>query len=172
MLGESEREGSGAAGVHYNCHPEAAAAAPLLLMLAQIDRRGEGRRRTPRELAGKGGGHFSMQARGGPSTRFAPPGRRRLRMTGNTPPARVRSIELLRLGREGYNDRRFDGTVVSFDRRDNILTLQTDSGRTINVDVQNFDGRLRRGDRVFVSGRLDRDSGNFIADRVRVRERY
>jgi len=86
--------------------------------------------------------------------------------------ARVRSIELLRLGREGYNDRRFDGTVVSFDRRDNILTLQTDSGRTINVDVQNFDGRLRRGDRVFVSGRLDRDSGNFIADRVRVRERY
>lgn len=90
---------------------------------------------------------------------------------------RVRSIELLRLGRDGYgrdgynNDRRFDGTVVSFDRRDNILILQTDSGRTINVDVQNFDGRLHRGDRVFVSGRMDRDRGTFIAERVRINER-
>ncbi len=86
--------------------------------------------------------------------------------------ARVRSIELLRLGREGYNDRRFDGTVVSFDRRDHIMILQTDSGRTISVDVQNYDGWFRRGDRVFVAGQLDRSTGNFVADRVRVRERY
>src|SRR5258706_3719800 len=39
-----------------HCHPEAAAAAPRMSMLAQIKRRGGGRRRTPQLQAGKGGG--------------------------------------------------------------------------------------------------------------------
>ncbi|HXH42112.1 MAG TPA: hypothetical protein VNN08_26040 [Thermoanaerobaculia bacterium] len=89
--------------------------------------------------------------------------------------ARVTSLELLRSGREGregyYNDRRFDGTVVSFDRRNSILVLQTDNGRTVNVDVSSYAGRFHRGDRVFVSGRMDRDRGTFIAERVRIGER-
>jgi len=83
---------------------------------------------------------------------------------------RVSSLELLRPSNEGY-DRRLDGIVVSFDRRNSILVLQTDSGRVINVDVRTYDGRFRRGDRVFVSGRMDRDRGSFIAERVRVGDR-
>src|SRR5258708_67493 len=38
-----------------HCHPEAAAAAPRMSMLAQTKRRGGGRRRTPQLQAGKGG---------------------------------------------------------------------------------------------------------------------
>jgi hypothetical protein len=83
---------------------------------------------------------------------------------------RVSSLELLRPSNEGY-DRRLDGIVVSFDRRNSILVLQTDSGRVINVDVRSYDGRFRRGDRVFVAGRMDRDRGSFIAERVRVGDR-
>src|SRR5258708_6033265 len=40
----------------HHCHPEAADAAPVVLVIAQIKRRGEGRRRTPKLHAGKGGG--------------------------------------------------------------------------------------------------------------------
>ena len=95
--------------------------------------------------------------------------------------AQVRSFEFLRGGNgdrdnnrdnNGYNnDRNLNGTVVSFDRRNNMLVLQTDSGRTINVDVRSYDGRFRRGDRVSVSGRMDRDRGTFIAAGVRVDNR-
>jgi hypothetical protein len=82
--------------------------------------------------------------------------------------ARVRSFELVRSGGNYYNNgynagRDLTGTVVSFDRRDNVMVLQTDSGRTINVDVSNYSGRFRRGDRVSVSGRMDRDRGSFVA---------
>jgi hypothetical protein len=86
--------------------------------------------------------------------------------------ARVRSFELIRSGGDYYNNRysngyvngrNLTGTVVSFDRRDNMMVLQTDSGRTINVDVSNYSGRFHRGDRVSVSGRMDRDRGSFIA---------
>jgi hypothetical protein len=89
--------------------------------------------------------------------------------------ARVRSFELLRSGNGygngyggGYNQRSLTGTVVSFDRRNNVLVLQTDNGRMVNVDVQSYEGRFRRGDRVSVSGRMDRNSGSFIAAGVRV----
>jgi ribosomal protein S1 len=90
--------------------------------------------------------------------------------------ARVRSFELLRSGNgyrnNGYNnDRSLSGTVVSFDRRDGVLVLQTDGGRTINVDLQSYDGRLHRGDRVNISGRMDRDRGTFVAAGVRVDNR-
>ena len=70
-------------------------------------------------------------------------------------------------GNRGYNDRLITGTVVSFDRRANMLVVQTDNGRTVNVDVNQYGanrGSFRRGDRVNISGRMDR--GNFIADGV------
>ena len=86
--------------------------------------------------------------------------------------ARVRSFELLRsgtgYGNGYYNNRNLTCTVLSFDRRDGVLVMQTDSGRTINVDLQSYDGRLRRGDRVSVTGRMDRDRGTFVAAGVRV----
>lgn len=69
--------------------------------------------------------------------------------------------------RNGYNDRLISGTIVSFDRRSNLAVVQTDSGRTINVDVNAYNGRFHRGDRVNISGRMDR--GTFVADGVRVR---
>jgi len=91
--------------------------------------------------------------------------------------ARVRSFEIIRSASYGrgnrdwngsYDNRSLAGTVVSFDRRDGVLVLQTDSGRTMNVSLQSYDGRLRRGDRVSISGRMDRDRGTFIAAGVRV----
>ena len=68
----------------------------------------------------------------------------------------------------GYNDRLVSGTVVSYDRRSNLAVVQTDNGRTINVDVNAYGGRnaFRRGDRVNISGRMNR--GTFVADGVRV----
>ena len=91
---------------------------------------------------------------------------------------RVRSFELLRSGNgnrdnDGYNnERNLNGTVVSFDRRGGVMVLQTDSSRTINVDVRSYDGRrFRRGDRVSVSGRMDRDRGTFVAAGVRIVDR-
>lgn len=66
----------------------------------------------------------------------------------------------------GYNDRLISGTIVSFDRRSNLAVVQTDSGRTINVDTNAYNGRFRRGDRVNISGRMN--SGTFVADGVRV----
>jgi hypothetical protein len=90
--------------------------------------------------------------------------------------AQVRSMEILsRYGndgnrhgyRGGYNDRLIAGTIVSYDRRNNLAVVQTDSGRTINVNVNAYGGRnaFHRGDRVNISGRMDR--GTFVADGVR-----
>jgi hypothetical protein len=98
--------------------------------------------------------------------------------------AQVRSMEILsrydnsysrngnngyRNGNNGYNDRQITGTVVSYDRRSNLAVVQTDQGRTINVDVNAYGGRnaFRRGDRVNISGRMNR--GTFVADGVRIR---
>jgi hypothetical protein len=71
-------------------------------------------------------------------------------------------------GNNGYNDRLITGTVVSYDRRSNLAVIQTDNGRTVNVNVNAYGGRgaFRRGDRVNISGRMDR--GTFVADGVRV----
>ena len=71
--------------------------------------------------------------------------------------------------RNGYNDRLITGTIVSYDRRNNLAVVQTDNGRTVNVDVNAYGGRrnaFRRGDRVNISGRMDR--GTFVADGVRI----
>lgn len=70
--------------------------------------------------------------------------------------------------RNGYNDRLITGTVVSYDRRNNLAVVQTDNGRTVNVNVNVYGGRntFRRGDRVNISGRMDR--GTFVADGVRI----
>jgi hypothetical protein len=100
--------------------------------------------------------------------------------------AQVRSMEILsrygnngygnngnrnngyRNGNNGYNDRLISGTVVSYDRRGNMAVVQTDNGRTINVNVNAYGGRnaFRRGDRVNISGRMN--GGTFVADGVRV----
>jgi hypothetical protein len=73
-----------------------------------------------------------------------------------------------RNGNNGYNDRMVAGTVVSYDRRSNLAVIQTDNGRTVNVNVNAYGNRnaFRRGDRVNISGRMDR--GTFVADGVRV----
>jgi|GEM_PF-653627 len=74
-----------------------------------------------------------------------------------------------RNGNNGYNDRLITGTVVSYDRRSNLAIVQTDNGRTVNVDVNAYNGgrnAFRRGDRVNISGRMDR--GTFVADGVRI----
>jgi hypothetical protein len=70
--------------------------------------------------------------------------------------------------RGGYNDRLISGTIVSYDRRSNLATVQTDNGRTVSVNVYAYGGRnaFRRGDRVNISGRMDR--GTFVADGVRI----
>ncbi len=86
--------------------------------------------------------------------------------------ARVRSFEFLRAG-TGYgndysNARSLNGTVLSYNRRNNVLVLQTDRGRTVNVALSSYVGRVRRGDRVSVTGRMDRDAGSFIATGVQV----
>jgi hypothetical protein len=97
--------------------------------------------------------------------------------------AQVRSMEILsRYGNNGYgrngnngygrnngyNDRLITGTVVSYDRRNNLAIVQTDNGRTINVNVNAYGSRnaFRRGDRVNISGRMN--GGTFVADGVRV----
>jgi hypothetical protein len=90
--------------------------------------------------------------------------------------AQVRSMEIVSRYsngnngyRNGYNDRLITGTVVSYDRRSNLAVIQTDNGRTVNVNVNAYGARnaFRRGDRVNISGRMDR--GTFVADGVRIR---
>jgi hypothetical protein len=88
--------------------------------------------------------------------------------------AEVRSLELLSRN-AGYGndnvwgaDRRLNGTVVSVNRRARSMVVRTDRGRTINVDLGN-NGRgrnnFRAGDRVSISGRMDRNI--VIADDIR-----
>jgi hypothetical protein len=95
--------------------------------------------------------------------------------------AQVRSMEILSRydnGNDGYRNNRnggrrerlISGTVVSYDRRSNIAVVETDNGRMVNVDVNNYGGRnnaFRRGDHVNISGQMDR--GTFVADGVRIR---
>jgi hypothetical protein len=95
--------------------------------------------------------------------------------------AQVRSMEILsryennydRRGnngyRNGYNERLIVGTVVSYDRRSDLAIVQTDGGRNVTVDMNVYGGRnaVRRGDRVSISGRMNR--GTFVADGVRIR---
>ena len=85
--------------------------------------------------------------------------------------AQVRSMEILSRydNGNGRRERLISGTIVSYDRRANILVVQTDNGRRVDVDVNSF-GRtnaFRRGEHVNISGRMNR--GTFIADGVRIR---
>ena len=52
---------SGVERLSIHCHPEAAGAAPVVLVLARMRIRGGGRRRTPKLQAGKGGGFSSAR---------------------------------------------------------------------------------------------------------------
>jgi len=100
--------------------------------------------------------------------------------------AQVRSLEIISIGGgRGYNNnngygndgwvngRRMSGTIVSVDRRARTLVMQTDRGRTVSVDFNTFNRNgnfgFRRGDRISVSGRMDR--GLIIADDVRTERR-
>lgn len=103
--------------------------------------------------------------------------------------ARVRSMEILQSNDRNYRHNRnnnyrnnslMSGTVVSLDRRANTLVMRADDGQVTTVDLNTYGGRtsmtdtLRRGDRISVSGRMNR-GGVVIANDVRVdstRQRY
>lgn len=92
--------------------------------------------------------------------------------------AEVRSFEILQTSGYNYNNnnqrldgQRFNGTVVSVNRRSNVMVMRTDNGRTLNVDLGTYNGRgttsartFRSGDRITVTGRMDR--GTVMADVV------
>ncbi|MEO8382126.1 MAG: hypothetical protein ABI779_20870 [Acidobacteriota bacterium] len=88
--------------------------------------------------------------------------------------ARVRSLEILQSRSwNNNNDRRFNGTVVSFDRRGRSLVMNTDHGRTVTVDLSTYSSArgnsstpFRRGDRISVAGRMDR--GTVLAEDIRL----
>jgi hypothetical protein len=82
--------------------------------------------------------------------------------------AEVRSLEILSRYAPG-RERLVSGNIVSIDRRNNIIVVQSDRGRRIDVDVNSFGRRnsFHRGDHVNISGRMDR--GSFVADGVRFR---
>lgn len=90
--------------------------------------------------------------------------------------ARVLGFEILQsnsYSNNSYfgNDRRMSGTIVSFDRRNRSMVVQTDRGRTVSVNLSTFNGRMgwdtfHRGDRVSITGRMDR--GNVFVEDIRV----
>lgn len=89
--------------------------------------------------------------------------------------ARVISYELLQSNSNSRfgNGRRMNGTIVSMDRRNRTMVVETDNGRQVSVDFNAYSARdgatyrgFRRGDRVSMSGRNDR--GTFIIDDIRV----
>jgi hypothetical protein len=83
--------------------------------------------------------------------------------------AQVRSLEILQTDSFYSRDRRLTGTVVSFDRRDRALVMRTDNGRTLNINLgttSRQSTRFREGDRISVSGRMDR--GTLVVDDIDV----
>jgi hypothetical protein len=89
--------------------------------------------------------------------------------------ARVLGFELLQSNSNSNsyfgNDRRMNGTIVSFDRRNRSMVVQTDRGRTVSVNLSTYNGRMgwdtfHRGDRVSITGRMDR--GNVFVEDIRV----
>ena len=71
------------------------------------------------------------------------------------------------------NGRWMDATIVSLDRRGRTMVVQTENGRTFNVDLTGRDWNayngFHRGDRVSVSGRMDR--GTLIINDIRAYNR-
>jgi hypothetical protein len=97
--------------------------------------------------------------------------------------ARVLSLELLQSNSNGYGngrgnsyfgaDRQMNGTIVSVDRRNRSIVVETDRGRTVTVDVSGYSNRnangyasFRRGDRISITGRMDR--GSIFVEDIRV----
>jgi len=86
--------------------------------------------------------------------------------------ARVLGFELLQSNSNSNsyfgNDRRMNGTIVSFDRRNRSMVVQTDRGRTVSVTLSGRMGwdTFHRGDRVSITGRMDR--GNVFVEDIRV----
>jgi hypothetical protein len=88
--------------------------------------------------------------------------------------AEVRTMELLSTNATYNNDRRLKGTVVSFNRRHQTMVISADNGQTMNVDLSGYNRltstnmtTFRKGDRISLTGRIDR--GVLIADDVRLR---
>jgi len=101
--------------------------------------------------------------------------------------AEVRSIEFVSSYNEGYRNNGYNnngynngynngafitGRVVSIDRRSRVVVVDQDNGPAVNVDLRqlsNSSSRIktfRRGDRVSISGIMDR-TGFLVADDVR-----
>lgn len=90
--------------------------------------------------------------------------------------ARVRSLEILQTNGRNQRNRNnslMSGTVISVDRRANTLVFRGDDGRVTTVDLNTYGQRdsttnsLRRGDRVSVSGHMNR-GGVVMANDVRI----
>ena len=103
--------------------------------------------------------------------------------------ARVLSLQLLQSNSNGYGrgnsngygrgnsyfgaDRTMNGTIVSVDRRNRSIVVETDRGRTVTVDVSGYSNRnangyasFRRGDRISITGRMN--GGEILVDDIRV----
>jgi hypothetical protein len=96
---------------------------------------------------------------------------------GDSRDAEVRSFEILQTSGDNNNQRlngqRPSGTVVSANHRSSVMVMRTDNGRTLNVDLGTYNGRgnstarnFRAGDRITVTGRMDR--GTVIADAISI----
>jgi len=87
--------------------------------------------------------------------------------------AEARSVEVMRTqyGRDGRdngynNERERIGTIVSVDRRNDLLVVQMENGRTMNVNANGRSLRgMHRGQRVSMTGRST--NGMFYADDIR-----
>ena len=101
--------------------------------------------------------------------------------------ARVLSLQLLQSNSNGYGngygngrgnsyfgaDRQMNGTIVSVDRRNRSIVVETDRGRTVTVDVSGYSNRnsngyasFRRGDRITITGRMN--GGTIFVEDIRV----
>lgn len=84
----------------------------------------------------------------------------------------VRSLEILERNGVYQRDRRMRGSVVSYDRRQRTLVMKLDNGRVVDVDLSALPDerrsgrRFRSGDRISVTGRMNR--GTIIADDISV----
>lgn len=87
----------------------------------------------------------------------------------------VRSLEIIERNGVYQNDRRMRGSVVSYNRRDRAMVMKLDNGRVVDVDLSSLSDdsrsgrRFRSGDRISVTGRMNR--GTIIAEDIRTNER-
>lgn len=87
--------------------------------------------------------------------------------------ATVRSLEIMERNGVYHNDRRMNGSVVSFNRRARSMVMKLDNGRVVDVDLSTLSDqsgrRYRNGDRISISGRMNR--GTIVAEDIRTNTR-